>query len=160
MSEEKITKVEKLKDKLQLLSQVLEDIDVNVEDFENILDRMINVIADMRKVDSSDRFRFLPMIMIDEQHIEVDSWHANIDLGELNVECVQEKPIYQCLNEFMQNKTRIYEKLMEALAHLLDMAITWISNNRDDIVKLDRIKDEIDEIYKRIEKNEDEEEDP
>jgi len=144
--------------KLQLLSQKLEDIGVNVEDFENVLDRMVLIIADMRKVDSSDKYRFLPLMMIDEYHIEVDAWHSKVDLGNLDTECIEKKPIYQCLSEFFQNKTKTYEKLMEALVHELDLAITWLSNNREKITKLNEIKDEIDEIYKRFKQDEEEDE--
>ena len=149
---------EEIIDKLQILEQRLESIGIDVESFENILGRMIDLMADIKRVDSSDKYNYLPLFLVNERRIEVYSWNARVYLGDLNTECTEREPIIQCLRMFLQDKARIYERLMEMLAKELDLIISWISDNKEKITRLDEIKDKVNEIYRTIKQSEDEEE--
>jgi len=151
MSDVKVeTKV--IVDLVRELQKQLESLNVDDEEFDNLLEKLDMIQRDLDRLDSEDLFAKITLRINNNKHIEVYSWYSQTYLDILDYECFSNKTLQQCLEEFMSNKVVLYSRLLSNFSSTLLRIVRWLYANKDKITKLYEIEQKLDEIHRKVNK--------
>jgi len=145
-TEEIVNAMEKTVDKLKAIEEELEKININTEELEKLLNNLDNIVSDMKRYSTGHRIANLTLWVNSDEDVVVYSWHSNTILGVIKKECLKSKPVFECIQQLLQNEVVIYRKLIEEFNVALEGIILWLKSNKNNIIKINEIAEKLDEL--------------
>jgi peptidoglycan hydrolase CwlO-like protein len=148
--------IKAIQEELGKLREQIKSVGVDVAEFDDIMAKITSVKYDMQRLDANEVYLSLPMRLRNGGKLEVYAWHSYILLAELGSECIDVKPLKQCLQQLFSDKPSIYGKFISKFAEQVIRLAKWISENSEKILVLRELEGKVDNLSKKIAKLEEE----
>jgi uncharacterized protein YukE len=148
--------IKAIQQELEKLREQIKSIGVDVAVFDDIMAKIISIKYDMERVNANEVYLSLPLRLRNGGKLEVYAWHSGVLLAELGAQCIDEKPLKQCLQQVFDDKLSIYSKFISKLVEQVIRLTKWISENSEEILKARELERKLIDLSKKIAKLEEE----
>jgi hypothetical protein len=144
--------IKAIQKELEKLREQIKGLGIDVAVFDDIMAKITSLRYDLERLDANEVYQSLPMRLRNGNKLEVYAWHSYILLAELDAECIDEKPLKQCLQQLFSDKLSIYGKFVSKFVEQVMRLAKWITENKEEILKARELEGKLITLSKKIAK--------